>query len=221
MAFPLTHLCAAWRVLEMHPMPKRDAAQFLLGSIAPDAIHYRKEFMGSEMSSIGAAKKITHLCPVSDEKWGQVTDNENWVNCVNAFLLKSSANPFAAGYAVHVLTDIHNNRTIWDDFRTNHPAEAAKDYASDYYKDLRNIDAHLYQDFPATAQIMVLLSSAVPKGLPGLVTADETHAIQQKISHEHFKNAVREENYSYLFVTYEDTLNFIQSSADFSANFLY
>lgn len=208
MPFPLTHLCVAWKL-------KRDA-QFLLGSISPDAVHYRAEFLQrGVMNKIGPTKKISHLCPVSDERWGQVTDNDGWVRCVEKFLRENPGDIFAAGYAAHCLTDICNNKTIWHNFRTNHPDEAAKGYASDYYTDLRNIDAQLYLEFPGVPEIMETLATAVPEGLPGLVSAEETAAIKNNILNAHFKDVVFDKNYEYKFVKYEDTLNFIQEAAEF------
>ncbi|MCL2224759.1 MAG: hypothetical protein FWB96_07320 [Defluviitaleaceae bacterium] len=216
MAFPLTHLCVAWKIIEARGMEGQSAAQFILGSIAPDAIHYRAEFQGAAMSNIGPAKKITHLCPVSDERWGQVTDNDGWVECVKEFLRENPDNPFAEGYAVHVLTDIYNNKTLWDNFRTNHPEEAAKGYTSDYYKDLRNLDTRLFLEFHGISEILALLEKAIPEEIAGIIFASETHAIQQNLLHEHFQNAKSAPLVKiYRFLSWDDVLNFIQSAADF------
>jgi len=216
MAFPFTHLCVAYRILETRPLPEADAAQFLLGSIAPDAIHYRPAFQGAEMTNIGAVKKITHLCPVSNERWGAVTDNKGWVNCVKTFLSNNPKDPLAAGYAVHILTDIQNNRTLWQNFRESYPEEAAKGYASGYYDDLKNIDARLYKQLPEASNIMKLLTKAAPINLPGLVTAEEIQAIQNNILHEHFQNLTFDPTYQYTYVTYDNMLTFIQDAADFA-----
>ena len=216
MAFPFTHLCVAWRILEKNPLPEAEAAQFLLGSVAPDAVHYRAGFSGAKMKGIGAAKKVTHLCPVSDELWGQVTDNAGWGEIVKDFIRVHPGDAFAAGYAAHVLTDSHNNQTIWDKFRTNFPEEAAKGYDIEYYADLQEIHTRLYLEFPATAQIMDLLAKAVPAGLPGLVSAEEVHALQQNLLHEAFKDAAPPATpRRYHFVTYEDTLKFIETATEF------
>ncbi|MCL1845377.1 MAG: hypothetical protein FWF77_05700 [Defluviitaleaceae bacterium] len=255
MAFPLTHLCVAWRI--------NRNAQFLLGSIAPDAVHYRAEFMGESVKNIGATKKVTHLCPVSNERWGQVTDNDGWVECVKNFARQarsehhgrseqserfprhrgsiSSAtcsleagykvgyeagyksgysHNFAAGYAAHCLTDLWNNKTLWHNYRTRHPKEAAKGYASGYYADLRNIDSHLFFEHPDVADIMQTLEIAVPEEIPGIVFAKEVDAIKNNILHEHFKDAVFDTNYHYEFVTYEDTMKFIETAAKFVADVL-
>ncbi|MCL2577807.1 MAG: hypothetical protein FWE27_07135 [Defluviitaleaceae bacterium] len=221
MAFPLTHLCVAWRILETHSINEKDASQFMLGTIAPDAVHYREEFQGAAMSNIGPAKKITHLCPVSEERWGQVTDNDGWVECVKNFLRVHPNDPFAAGYAAHVLTDIHNNLTIWNDFRTSYPVEAAKGYTSGYYKDLHNIDTRLYQEFPAIDNIFTLLEKATPAEIPGLISSNETRAIQQNLLHENYKNTKNSSaSKNYRFATWDNTMKFIQTAAEFCINII-
>ncbi|MCL2457015.1 MAG: zinc dependent phospholipase C family protein [Defluviitaleaceae bacterium] len=232
MSFPLTHLCVAQKVLFfLNEKNEKNISQFLLGSIAPDAIHYREEFLGAQMKNIGAAKKITHLCPVSEEKWGQVTDNDGWVECVKNFLNEKNFEKnnfceedsqekkfFALGYAAHVLTDISNNKTLWKNFREKFPAEAAKGYASDYYADLRNIDTRLYKNFPGITEILRALEKSVPEEIDGLVSADEVLAIKNNLLYEHYKKiSVQRENFpateKYFFVSYDETIEFIENSA--------
>jgi len=212
MAFPLTHLLVAYEIIARYPRQDADAALLLLGSIAPDAVHYREGFIGGSMSNIGNAKKITHLCPVSDEKWGAVTDNDGWINKVKAFA-KSHKGPLAEGYAIHVLTDIYNNITLWENFRTQHPKEAAKGYKSGYYQDLREIDLRLYQSKVKNSQIEPLLAKAVASEMPGLVTAEEIIAIQNNLLCKNYENPTP--GYMYRFISYDETLRFIQDTADF------
>jgi len=217
MAFPLTHLLVAHQFAKKIGMSDaQPVAQLLIGSIAPDAIHYRKEFDGANMKNIGPAKKITHLCPVSDERWGQVTDNIGWIKSVQNFLHAHPGDAFALGYAVHILTDICNNQTLWTDFRTNHPDEAAKGYASDYYKDLRNISIRTYQEGSAVDEIFALLETATPAGIPGLITADETAAIKKSLLAERDENVnLPPASQAYTFVTWDDTANFIHTATNF------
>jgi hypothetical protein len=216
MAFPLTHLCVAQKILNSsNEKNEKNISQFLLGSIAPDAIHYREEFQGAVKKNIGAAKKITHLCPESDEKWGQVTDNDGWIERVKKFFTQSVQRNdfFAKGYAAHILADIYNNKTLWHNFRTNYPAEAAKGYNSDYYADLRNIDARLYRDFPDIPKIMSALENSVPDEIAGLVSANEVAAIKNNLLYEHCKNIPPDPPQNYFFVSYDDTIEFIENAA--------
>ena len=214
MAFPITHLLVADALLHRRPRPDTDAAQFLLGALAPDAVHYRKDFVGAEMKNIGAAKKITHLCPVSDERWGAVTDNEGWIKCIKDWARRNTGPP-AEGYAVHALTDCYTNLTLWNNFRTRHPTEAAKGYASGYYRDLQEIDLRLYLTYVKGSRIERLLAMAEPFDMPGLVSAKEICAIRDNILYENYKGRVPTADYEYTFVTYDETLEFIEKSVDF------
>jgi len=214
MPFPLTHLLIADELLTRNPRPSSEAALFILGSIAPDAVHYRKSLPG-DMGGIGPSKKITHLCPVSDERWGAVTDNEGWINCVKTFA-KSHTGPFAEGYATHVLTDICNNMTAWNSFRTNYPQEAAKGYTSDYYRDLHNIDTRLFLDRKEqAARVFGLLAKAKACDISGLVSTEELCAIQENILFEQYKAPIQTPSHEYTFVTYDETMDWIQQAADF------
>jgi len=213
MAFPITHLLVADALIAHKPRPDADAAQFLLGALAPDAIHYRTGFEGAGMKNIGHAKKITHLCPISDERWGAVTDNEGWVKCVKAWA-NANPGPLAEGYAAHVLTDIYNNTTLWDNFRTQYPAEAAKGYASDYYRDLNEIDLRLYLSHIKGSKIEQLLASAMPQDIPGLVSVGEIGAIRDNILYENYEGRMPNANHVFSFVTYDGTLDFIAAAVE-------
>jgi len=52
--------------------------EFMLGALAPDSVHFRDNYI-SDM------KKISHLC-VGNKKWGRVTNNQEWLENVLAFL---------------------------------------------------------------------------------------------------------------------------------------
>ena len=220
MAFPLTHLFVALNMVDEHGI--EGSADFLLGSIAPDAVHYRKSFKGAGMAEIGRAKKHTHLCPISDEAWGSVTDNEGWLGCVKVFLEKKTY--FRMGYATHVLTDIYNNQTMWSDFRTNHPLEAKKGYKSVYYDDLRHIDFLLANNSDAIKRICEKLTRADAIGIDGLVSSDEVEAIKQSMICEYgapSKISSFNKFYETKIVSYDEMLIFVKEAALFCAAIVF
>jgi len=232
MAFPLTHLCVAYRIIEKaDPLVKggllnlaSDEARraFILGSIAPDAVHYRKGFVDAEMSGIGATKKVVHLCPISGERWGQVTDNDGWVEVVRAFLRENSGDVFAAGYAVHVLTDIFNNKGIWNEFRVKYPAEAAKGYKSDYYRDMRDIDFRIYNEFFRDSDMRRLLQESRPQDFMGLIIADELRDLKDNLLYVAYETVPNDVDTSRCFyVTYPQMLEFINDAAEFCLRQMY
>jgi len=218
MAYPLTHLCVANRVVEVLNISAPE--DFLLGAIAPDAVHYREGFKGTQMTNIGAEKKITHLCPISDEKWGRVTDNDGWINCVHKFL-QGNKSDFALGYATHVLTDIVTNMWLWGNFRNKYPQEAAKGYNSGYHTDLHKVDIRIYHTFFKDSKIRRLLQAAAPQGIAGLVTAEEVQAIQDNLLHVSYKNVPpTADTTDCFYVTYEQTLEIIDESVSFCVDIL-
>ncbi|MCL2204061.1 MAG: hypothetical protein FWB88_09000 [Defluviitaleaceae bacterium] len=180
MSFPITHLRVAALVARELKLPDGQVALFLLGALAPDGVHYRAGLVGVSQSDIGATKKASHLCPVSDEPWGYVTDNDGWIAEILRFARQYPGDALAMGYAVHALTDVYNNLTLWKHFTTHHPQEAAKGYASDYYKEMAALDLQLYQE-ESTAPIMALLATAQGRDFPGRVTAAEIHAIRDSL----------------------------------------
>lgn len=63
MPFPMIHLLVAKQIMETTDFIE-NRADFLMGSISPDCIHYRDNY-DSHM------KFLSHLC-VGNQKWGQV-----------------------------------------------------------------------------------------------------------------------------------------------------
>jgi len=213
MAFPLTHLLVANELLRRTPLSSADAAQFLLGSLAPDAVHYRKD-IPADMGGIGPMKKVSHLCPVSEEPWGKVTANDEWIASIKEYS-KNNKTPIGEGYAVHCLTDLCNNITLWSDFRKRYPLECAKGYNSGYYQDLNNIDVRLFLDLGQQfVEIFGLLEKAKACDMPGLVSAEEMDAIRKNILYVQYKAPLATPSHEYAYVTYDQTLDFIQDAAN-------
>ena len=218
MAFPLTHLLVADLLLKGQLKDYGfDHGLFLLGSIAPDAVHYRKGFTDAKMSGIGDLKKHTHLIPAHNpEKWGQIKDTKGWEQSIVEFIGANLRDSFMVGYAVHTLTDIFNTEGIWHRFTTNNPQEAAKGYDSEYYKDLRKIDTQLYHRVYVTSGIETKLSGVTPQGAPERVTADEVAAIRQSLLDQYVGTQdIDSSDYSY--VTYDEVLQFVQDAAGYCA----
>jgi len=222
MAFPLTHLCVAEKLINNFDLPEQDLAQFVLGCIAPDAIHYRKDYLGANMldtkSQIGFAKKKTHLCPESEERWGFITDNVGWEKVVKNFVKEHPNNYFLMGYATHALTDIYNNMSIWKEFTTNYPEEALKGYASDYYVEMKNIDLTIYHNYFKDSHVRELLSKSIPNEQFLLVTAEEVEAIKNNLLYIAYKDAPEPKEIDYIFVSYDRTIKYIDETVSYIKN---
>lgn len=216
MPFPMTHLCIAEYILSLHtPYSEDDAAAFMLGHLAPDAVHYRPGFTGAD-------KKITHLCPVNDERWGAISDNEAWITRVIDFYHTHAPqrdNPFLRGYCAHILEDIFNNIQIWSPFRLAHPEEAARGYGSAYHREWGAIDRKLYQD-RGDSRIMPLLVQAYGVDMPGLVTAEEIDAIRDNVLYVSYQDEPKADTADNRFVSYERVTRFVAEAALFASQHL-
>jgi hypothetical protein len=160
MPLPMVHLSIAILLGErdvLFPSP-----DFLLGSIAPDAIHMRPNTARRD-------KHITHLLIPTD-----TPDHAR----VHDLLIQNSALPaFAAGYAAHVLVDRWWSNNIVQPFYDRVAAlmdDAARTQL--YYQETDQLDVNLFQRVPWRSQVWSLLAKAPAPDFPPWLTAAEIDA---------------------------------------------
>ncbi len=160
MPLPMVHLTAAVRMHELRGGAPSPA--FLLGSLAPDAIHMR-------LNATRDDKWHTHLLDTHD------SDQE----CVRKLLAPYQFDDpdtyhFAKGYAAHVLTDRLWYRTVIVPLETSlSPALSAQELRSLYYLEADQLDFNLYYRVPWRAEVWAKLASARPIDFASLLTAAE------------------------------------------------
>ena len=98
----MIHLHVAMRAAGSKTEKKEE---FLLGSIAPDAVHYLPDYTSSY-------KCRSHLLP-DGIPWGtcEGRNNELWEENIRKFVIQWAGvveKDFILGYAVHLLTDLFN-----------------------------------------------------------------------------------------------------------------
>lgn len=170
MPLPMVHLAVAVRLYERHQ--RALDPHFLLGSLAPDAIHARPQ-------TTRADKNRTHFYFNEDQT--------AFVKRVHAYLaehLTDAAQPrertFAAGYATHVLTDSIWAMSVFTRFRR--AADAVMDAAARrrmYYQETEKVDFLLYRNEPWRTAVWENLQRAQAQDVPELLTADEVAKWQE------------------------------------------
>lgn len=161
MPLPMVHLAIAVRLADAVQRPP--PAAFLLGSIAPDAIHMRA---GSSRDD----KRRTHLLLPPD-----TADHQR----IQALLAQyAAASPteqvFAAGYAAHLLTDRLWSATIVDPFRAQLPGDVDPAVLRElYYQETDQIDFNLYHRAPWRAEVWRQLERAPRIEFAPLLSAEE------------------------------------------------
>jgi hypothetical protein len=157
----MVHLAVAVRTLEL--IGSEPTSAFLLGSIAPDAIHMRPNTTRSD-------KQKTHL--LSDASGLKDRHIRRLLDCYRA--RGSAALDFAEGYVAHILVDRAWTETVLESLRRQLPAAMPHaERRSLYYQESDQIDFDLYHQMPWRPAVWGLLAQAQPIDFEPLLTGDE------------------------------------------------
>lgn len=210
MPFQLTHLHIAKRLHQLRPNMIHDLSQFYLGAIAPDAVHIRVGYISDD-------KKKSHLC-VGEERWGLITNNEEWIDNVLMFLdrYKNSDNyDFILGYSCHILSDIYNNIAVWTPFRLKYPDELLKGYGGLYHQESEKVEIELAIKDENQRDFWVYLENAEAISLEDLIFAEEIEKHKENILYNWFRGKQHQDMSSNALVTIESTMNFVEEATQF------
>lgn len=171
MPLPMVHLTVAMQVRARHK--QEPTAAFLLGSLAPDAIHMREHASKEDKHAVHlrtSAEQI-HLHAVRDvleRSWQTTPDRQD----------------FAEGYAVHLLTDWHWFTSIYTTFRQTAPDTfTAQELRALYYQETDQVDFDLFYQMPWRQQVWEQLATVQPADFGVLLTADEIRKWQHRVLH--------------------------------------
>ena len=177
MAYQMIHMEVAYRLLEQIPQIE-NAAEFVLGSVAPDSVHMNPTF------DIGMKVK-SHMFEGCG-KWSNTQDYQRWRSNIKSVFCDVLAEKertdyidFGIGLCVHCLTDYWNDIKIWKRLqKENIPPMKFEEFRDAYYREARGIDSWLYQNSKNTETIREMLSKAKPFDVEGLVR--EEYVEQQR-----------------------------------------
>ena len=199
MPLPMVHLGIAFQLaIEFDRFP---SAAFLLGNIAPDAIHMRA---GAD----SVAKRIVHLNEPPDTiEHDAIRNLLNQYNRMDAPLLQ-----FAAGYAAHLLADRLWNKMIIQPLQASCSASMdASTLRTLYYEETDQIDFNLYHRMTWRSKAWNLLDRvAAPDFLP-LLTAQEVDLWRQRTL-QWFDKLKQEPKIAPQNITDDDTASFMREA---------
>ncbi len=107
MAFTMTHVLAAEKVLEYLPAVS-DYSTYILGTIAPDAVHANPNYTVE-------LKERSHLF-THGLRWGEIDNWEKaqlWIGNIKEYYWENRYrynNDFLSGYIVHLIVDVYSNK---------------------------------------------------------------------------------------------------------------
>lgn len=216
MSFPMTHMQVAYKLRCPLVWIER-TGDFILGSIAPDAVHFREQYDAS-------MKEASHLWNCGP-RWGITTDSKRWKENIVLFWErhKGDANrDFIAGYCVHILTDWLNDLRIWTPFREAKKADLSnlEEFYKQYAKEAFRSDQWLHQISGDREAIWKALSNGRGSTIQGCVTAKDIERQQKSVLTEQFAGGEIYDISNHKFLT-EAVLNaFIEESVDMLSSML-
>lgn len=178
MPFSMTHLSIA-HAITLKSDKIKNTSDFILGAIAPDAIHFRDDFTYD-------MKKQSHFC-VGDEAWGRVTNNDEWLENLLAYYnlnTGDSRSDFLKGYFCHIIRDLHNNLEIWTPFRLENQATMGKGVASQYHGESGHLDYEQYRMHPDIDSILNHIKAANAHDFSSYVRAEKVEKLRQAVLYE-------------------------------------
>jgi len=169
MPLPMVHLAVAIQVRA----GRKDAftPSYLLGSIAPDAIHFRPEAGEHEkhrvhLRSSSNSLELPRLQQLLAQYWPQTPEMAE----------------FAEGYAVHLLTDRRWIASVYPAFYAKLSAGMTHaERRALYYQETDQIDFNLYHHAPWRAEAWAQIALARPVDFDNLLTSDELAQWQARV----------------------------------------
>ena len=206
----MTHLIISKNVSEIFKNQIESFPQFYLGSIAPDAVHNRANY-------VSEFKKASHLI-AGTEKWGLITDNDEWESNIVTFLNKynkSDNHDFILGYCSHVLSDMYNNINIWTPYRLKHADAFDKGYDNIHHHECNKIDIELALTYEGREDFWLHLANSNSVDMPGIIYAVEIDKQKDNILNSWYKDKERQDISSNKIRTLEGETDFIKKATGF------
>jgi hypothetical protein len=197
MPLPMIHLSIAQHMSAT--APHCASPDFLLGSIAPDAIHTRP-------GSSRADKDVTHLTPPGERFCDEAA--------IVALVRQYKASDFALGYAAHLLADNLWMPAIIDPWRAQvSVTEGSPTERELYYQDTDQIDFNIYRAAAWRPAVWDALAQAEAPDLAPLLSAGEIDAWRSRTLHW-FEDSSKEPGIAPQHITDAMAQDFIQAASE-------
>ena len=211
MSYTMVHLKIAYELLTRYDGEYIEKpGDFLLGSVAPDAVHFHKKYDVS-------LKERSHLWKFGP-RWGVTLDSEGWKNAICQFW-KENRNAgnrdFIAGYCTHLLTDWENDRRICTPFREKMPQGTEIDELNGQYSvEAYGIDQWLYQTDKDAKEIWRLLEQGHVYRVEGCILEEDLALQKLSILNEQFTGKTAYDVSGYQICTKETIKMFVEKCVD-------
>ncbi|MBO4616109.1 MAG: zinc dependent phospholipase C family protein [Lachnospiraceae bacterium] len=166
MAFTMVHIYIASKVAE-HLEGIKDYSTYILGSIAPDAVHASDTYTVMD-------KERSHLFAEGLHK-GKISNTNQvnaWINSIRQFYEdnKNMCNfDFLLGYIVHLYTDVYNGLKFYYPYLHSIGGELAGENREHFLRESFGYNYYLYLDYSKNNSLGVILETAIPETFEGVI----------------------------------------------------
>lgn len=198
----MVHFAIAERLHHHEPSP-----EFLLGSIAPDAIHMRE-------NSNRQDKNKTHL----GAEDGAMPDLITFRNFCIVNLNKSKDNgwnQFILGYVSHLYADLRWTETVWEDYtaQVKLAIDINEPIKNRYNIEVAQIDRDLYKKEKWTENILCLLAESREYSIEPLLTCQEIGQYRERTM-KWLRDEMNDPQITPQYITEDIVRAFINQTAD-------
>ncbi|WP_026658379.1 zinc dependent phospholipase C family protein [Butyrivibrio sp. AC2005] len=212
MAGQMAHMEVAYKLAERIGIDEYKA-EFILGSIAPDSVHFEEDYLDKKIHS-----HIFENCG----PWGDTQDYDQWISNIKSFWNKYVVNEkekkrraFLIGICVHCLTDYWNDLLIWRALQKKMiPPMTYDGFKEEYYPESRRIDKWLYQYSSKKEELFGLLEEAEEMDFEDYVTAKNQIAMKKHLVNTQYNLSETIDVSGHKYFTSEMILWFLDETAD-------
>lgn len=166
MAYTMTHIYIAEQVAERIAGIK-DYPTYILGSIAPDAVHASDIYVVSD-------KERSHLFS-EGLHWGKISSLGQagiWEDNIRRFYEANKDkynHDFLLGYIVHLYTDVYSSMNFFYPYICSIGGELTGEGRERFLKENFGYNYFLYLDYSKNRDLKALLESAIPETIDGVI----------------------------------------------------
>jgi len=211
MPYPMSHLYISENIINKINID--NIAQFYLGSMSPDAIHFRQNF--------DIVQKIhSHLYEDLNKDNLDFFFN-NWMENVLNFFNKNKKTRidknFLIGYCMHLLADIYNYKFIWIPFKNEYGRENEKIYQNE----CKIVDLELFQKLNYEVKLFPIIKDSKGINFFGLISENEVNELKNNVLNIQYKNKQDIDSVENSFMTYDKMQKFNNDIINFIVENLY
>lgn len=213
MAYTMMHIVIAERVFEQITGVK-DHSTYLLGTIAPDAVHARDNYEVTQ-------KEKSHLF-VEGLRWGKIENHslaEDWENSIGNYYLANQEvyyHDFLLGYIVHLFADVYNSIHFYAPFMRSAAAALEKE-REHFKKENFGYNSYLFKEYSKNHNLKAMLESARPITLDGVITKEDVEKRIKQLFEFELTGRESAEIENYTICSHEVMNRLIEETSDYVA----